>query len=288
MQTQDEVEVLSPEIVVEKSNAPLVGTDEGQKLLATLNPLVPLVTEYQEWANGLVVRNESEAAEANAKLKLIAGNKKLVEETVAAHKDAAKKVHSMWCSFEQRFLNPFDTAYRAAKKKIQDWQIAEQQKAEAERKRLQAIADEKARKEREKQEQAAAEQRRIEEEARRKADEARQKAEQADEDERKRLLAEADRSDREANKAAVKAETKSDAAAQTVAPSIHVAAPKSGVRIQKRWVVASVDRAAFIAACAVRPDLIGFLTIETGKMERAKAANPETDIPGIKFEQKVV
>lgn len=288
---QDNVEVLSPDVVdtvLEESNAPLVNQDDGQKLLATLQPLVPLVTEYADWAEGLVVHNEAEAAEANARLKLIAGNKKLVETTISVHKEAAKKKHSLWCTFEQRFTNPLDAAYRAAKKKVQDWQLAEQEKAAAEQRRLQAIADEKARKERERQEQEARRQREIEEAARREADEKRRLAEKAEGDEKRRLQEEADRKEREANKAAVKADTKAEQAATTAAPTINVAAPKSGVRIQKRWKVKTINRPAFIAAAAVDANIQGFITIEETRMERAKAANPSMTVPGVEFHEVVV
>jgi len=69
-----------------------------------------------------------------------------------------------------------------------------------------------------------------------------------------------------------------------VAPTVSVAAPKSELRTSKAWKVKNIDGDTFYRALATRPDLRGYVKIlETG-LERAKAANPSAEIPGVVFE----
>lgn len=76
--------------------------------------------------------------------------------------------------------------------------------------------------------------------------------------------------------------------AQTViAPTVHVEVPKSGGRITKYWTATVTDTAAFFKAVAERPELVGYVKIETTLMTRAKEANPMISIPGITFNQEV-
>jgi hypothetical protein len=119
---------------------------------------------------------------------------------------------------------------------------------------------------------------------RRKAEEAQRKL-QAEADakaarEREALLKKA-----AAVKTPEKQEAYREAAAAIVPPTIHVAAPKSGLRTQTVWKVKSIDAKTFFAAASTRPDLQGFAEIKTVAMERTKAANPNTEIPGVVFEK---
>ncbi len=139
---------------------------------------------------------------------------------------------------------PLAMSERIDKQKMLTFQQAEAAKAEAERRRLQAIADEQARKEREKAEQEAAKQRAIEAEARAKAEAARLAAEQASAAERKKLLAAAEAAERKAAAAAVKVEAQTEQAAMAVAPVVAVAtvAPKvQGVTTKKVWKYRIID-----------------------------------------------
>jgi len=72
------------------------------------------------------------------------------------------------------------------------------------------------------------------------------------------------------------------------APVVTVAAPKSTMKMQKRWAVKSLDLAAFLAACIADGNLLGYVTIDMNKLARAKSANTMLTIPGVEFEQKVV
>jgi len=113
------------------------------------------------------------------------------------------------------------------------------------------------------------------------------------EDARRRLQAEADMKaarEREALlkkaeslKTPEKQEAYREQAAAVIAPAVSVAAPKSGLRVSNAWKGKSVD-GQFFAALATRPDLRGFVEVKTTSMERAKAANPSAEIPGVVFE----
>jgi len=88
----------------------------------------------------------------------------------------------------------------------------------------------------------------------------------------------------ESVKSPEKKEAYQEQAVAVIAPTIHVDAPKSGLRTATVWKVKKIDQAVFFAALGNRPDLRGFVKIlETG-MERVKAANPSCEIPGILFE----
>lgn len=89
----------------------------------------------------------------------------------------------------------------------------------------------------------------------------------------------------ESVKSPEKQEAYREAAAAVIAPTIHVSAPKSGLRTQTVWKVKSVNAKAFFAAAANRQDLQGFAEIKIAAMERTKAANPNTEIPGVVFEK---
>lgn len=286
MQTSEQ-EVLTPEVVIAESNAALITQEDGQKLIAALAPLRDRVEKCRTLQR-IVVKDQATALEAKAMRDQIAKERKLVAETIAAHKEAAQKKHKLWTTFENWFLGPLNSAYKMIGESLDEYDAAQRRAAAAEAARLQAIADEKARREREKQEQEAARQRAIEDEARRKADEARRAAEQAGAEERKRLMEEAAKADREAERAKAKAEVKQEAAAAVIAPTINVEAQTSGKIARKVWVATVTDTKAFFSACAVRHELTGYVEIDTTKMQRAKAANPMTEIPGVTFSQRTV
>jgi hypothetical protein len=199
----------------------------------------------------------------------------------------AFQLHKMLVGRKKIITDPLKQSEGLDKAKMLGFQEAERAKAEAERRRLQAIADEAARKEREKIEQAAAKQRAIEEENRRKAEAARQAA-LAEEDaaKRKKLQEEAEAADRKAAAAAAKVEVKEEAAAAVVAPVIAVAsaAPKmAGISTSKRWKAEIVDLPAFLAYCceAKRTDLLlpNYSVLEA----LAKGLKEMASIPGVKF-----
>jgi hypothetical protein len=81
-----------------------------------------------------------------------------------------------------------------------------------------------------------------------------------------------------------KAEAIRQQAAAVIAPTIHIEAPKSGLRVSKAWTVKNIDLDGFYAALATRPDLRGFVEINNTRLARAKAANPNMEVPGVVFD----
>lgn len=149
-------EVLTPELIVKESNLPLVQDSDAKALFEAVGPLVDRRHLYAQKAAGLIVKTEADAIAANDVLKEIAADTKTALDAIKAHKDAAKKRHTLWTTFESFFVDPFEAAKKQIKSKVFSWQQAEQAKAQAEQRRLQAIADEAARKERQRLEAEAA------------------------------------------------------------------------------------------------------------------------------------
>jgi hypothetical protein len=79
-----------------------------------------------------------------------------------------------------------------------------------------------------------------------------------------------------------------EAAAAVVAPVVTVPVFKTATRFQERWFVKDVNKAEFVKACMANPQLLGYVTIDTAAMQRAKAANAMTEIPGVVFEKRRV
>jgi len=187
---------------------------------------------------------------------------------------------------EKALANPLAEAERLTKAAMLTYTEEENRKAEAERRRLQAIADEAARVERQKIEQAAAKQRQIEAEARAKAELARRDAEQASAAERKKLLAEAEAAERKAAAAQAKQEAQAEQSAAIVAPVIQVAtqSPKiAGVNVRKVWKAEIVDLSKFLAHVfdTRRADLV--LPNEKMLDATAKGLKQQASIPGVRF-----
>lgn len=125
-------------------------------------------------------------------------------------------------------------------------------------------------------------------ESERKKAEAEQARLQAEADERARK--ERERLEKEAAKlkSPEKIQERLDAAASVVAPIVRVAAPTAAVKVQRRWVVAMVDKQKFFAAAAQQQMLQGFITVNESALARAKAANPMMEIEGVTFEQRAI
>lgn len=113
--------------------------------------------------------------------------------------------------------------------------------------------------------------------------------------EQRRLQAEADekaRKERErlekeaaALKTPEKKEERLEAAASVVAPVITVNRPVvAAVKSQKRWKVKRYNMDLMGIPEAVQ----GYITVETGRLERAKAANTMLNVPGVEFFQQSV
>ena len=196
------------------------------------------------WAKDLAVETSDDFAEAGERLKEIKSAAKRVADFFRPMKQRADETKKAILDAEKKLALPLAEAEVLTKAAMLEYQRAEEEKRLAEQRRLQAEADERARRERERIEQAAAKQRAIEAEARAKAEAARLAAEQASAAERKKLLAEAEAADRKAAAAVAKQEMQAGAVAAVVAPVVQVpsAAPKvAGINTKKIWKARVVD-----------------------------------------------
>lgn len=149
-------EAITVDSVLEESNQPLVTTGERDQLVATLKPLAGMIEKYSHYAEKCVVNTPSDAEVAAAYIGAIANDRKVVENAIKTHKESSRKRWLSWCGLENVFLDPFDKAHKIIKGKAIAWQERERLAALAEQNRLQAIADEAARKEKERLEKLAA------------------------------------------------------------------------------------------------------------------------------------
>jgi hypothetical protein len=111
--------------------------------------------KIEVWANGLVVTNKEEYALAYEGIKQI---KTLKTQWLNYWKPVKDNAYKAWKGItgkEKEGADILDNAERTAKQKAESWRQEQERRAEQERLRLQAIADEKARRERERLEKEA-------------------------------------------------------------------------------------------------------------------------------------
>jgi len=288
METEEEelVELVEVEAVIKTMNAIAVPSPIRQALTRDLGPVALRMREYAGFADSVKVTNKAEDDAVTEMDKRIAADIKAVEnhDVLAKIIRGLDQLHGRATAARSMFVTPMKAWRRIIREPALAWQAEEKRKADEIARKAQAEADAKAQLEREKQEAEARRQRQIEEDARRKAEDARRKADKAKGAERDRLEAMANAADRQANAAAVKADDRQEQAAAVCAPTVHVEVPESGLRVRRAWKVRKIDPDAFYRALATRPDLRDFAEIATARMERAKAANPSMDVPGIIFE----
>jgi uncharacterized membrane protein YqiK len=181
------------------------------------------VATLEEMTRTVAVRNPEERTAVYQLVQSVKTKKRMIVDFFA---DSKEKAHVAWkaiVGMEKNETDKLDAFEAAGKKAILVYDQAEEAKRIADQRRLQAIADEQARKEREKAEAEARRQREIEEAARRKAEDARRAAEAANAAERAKLLREAEAADRKAAAANAKAENQAETATAVVAPVVTVA-----------------------------------------------------------------
>jgi hypothetical protein len=146
------------EVVVAETNAvvPVADTIRAA-LIRDLGPVQERIPEYLLCVK-TPVTNQPEADRAALVCSDIAADIKLVKEHEVLSKITAglHNLHRKWTGLVGEFVFPMDQARRQIKSNILAWEQAEREKAEAEQRRLQALADEQARKERERLEKQAA------------------------------------------------------------------------------------------------------------------------------------
>lgn len=236
------------EMVLEDAQTGLLKPSMREAIVRDLSPIAERIEAYKRAAEAITVACQSDAETAAKMCDAIAADVKSVKnhEILDGVIKGFHSMHRRLTGLRDAFVAPMEASRKTIKGKVIAWQTAEAEKAERERARLQAIADEQARKERERLEAQAAK-----------------------------------------LKTPEKIEQRLEQAAQVVAPVVQVQAPKAAVKVMRVWVARVTDQAAFFAALAARPELAWYVTIETTKMQRAKAANPMIEIPGVEFRQEV-
>ena len=243
------------------------------------------VATLEEMTKTVAVRNPDERALVYQAVQSVKIKKKAIVDFFAPSKTAAAAAHKAICANEKSFTDRLDAFELAGKRAIVSYDEAENQKRLAEQRRLQAIADEQARKERERAEAEARRQREIEEANRRKAEEARRQAEAASDAERERLLKEAEAAERKAAAAQVKAETQTENAAAVIAPVVQVAPVAEK---QKGESTRTIWRARIIKISDIPAQYYlsnGKVTnaIQSAIDDFAKATKGAVQLPGVEF-----
>ena len=127
-------------------------TDNEQAVVSLKTEAAGLV----QWATGLVVATKADADAAMLRLSSIKGWRKTWTDYWGPMKKAANDSWKQIVAKEKEGLDVCDRAENSVKMKVLAWQQAEREKAAIEQRRIQAIADEAARKERERLEKLAA------------------------------------------------------------------------------------------------------------------------------------
>lgn len=235
------------------------------------------VATISELAKNIVIKTPNDRACISA---MLVESKRQQNKIGLLLDDSIKKAHEAHKSLlavKGGLMAPYVAFEAAAKKANTAWDDKVEAERQAEEARLQAIEDEKTRREKAKIEAEAAEQRRKEAEARAKAEEARKQAENASKAERERLLKEANKAELQAAAAQAKAEIKTEAAASVVSNTISVAAPKAqaGESYRETWSWKLVDLSKV-------PDNYKILN-ETMLNKFAIATKGAVPVPGIEF-----
>jgi len=140
---------LMPAIVANANEAGMLCLDADERglLVASLRPIAMRLGHYQDLADRKPITAQSEADVLAEALGVIASDEKRLAEVVDRHVSRAHALHKAWTGFRNRF--PLADYSKRIKRKIGDWEAEKRRRAAEEQRRLQAEADEKARKERE-------------------------------------------------------------------------------------------------------------------------------------------
>jgi len=210
--------------------------------LALRNEVSPVVKQ----ANEMTVTNADQYAAGADFLKSV----KSVKDKVTAYFEPMKsKAHATWkeiCDQEKTLLDPLRLAEETAKRKLLSWKIEDDRRRAEEQRRLQAIAEEQARKERE----------RLEKQAEKlKTPELRE-----------------ERMDQAANIIAPVVEV------QSAVPDI------KGISVRKTWKAQLTDKVEFVKAAVSDPTLMAMLIVDISALDKiAKATKGGVNYPGVRF-----
>jgi len=202
-------------------------------------------------AGNIIVQNAEQYGTAADFLKMVKEAQKKVKEYFEPMKTNAHQAWKEICNKENRMLDPLGKAESEVKTKMLTYQRIEEEKRQAEQRRLQAIADEKARKERE----------RLEKEA------AKLKTPEL----REQRLAEAE---------TVIAPV---IQVQTETPKV------AGISTRKIWKSEVVSKIDFVKAAATDPNILALLEIDVAKLNKiAQATKGQIQYPGVRFYEETI
>lgn len=260
-----------------------MATTELQTMEDVQHEIAPVIQQ----ANAMVVRSSADRDRAMDFLKAL---KSAHARYAGFFERTVKTTHAAWKSAladQSSMLGPLEAAEKTVKATVRTFDDAEEAQRLAEQQRLNAIATEKARLERQKIEQEAARQRAIEQEKLAKAEAIRKQAEGASDAERKRLLAQADAAKRQAAAAAAKVEIKEAEAEDIAPPVITIAAPekRAGESTRTVWKAKLIDKAALITAAANGSDIAASMLAydPVAGNQQAKTLKGNVVIPGIEW-----
>ncbi len=147
------------ELVVTGTNELAVADEARAALVAILQPIADRLETAVAAANECVVTDEESANVAAACRDAILADAATAEDALRNFEDGLiarlHGRHRAWTALVGAFKDPLTASAKTIKRKVIDWQEAEEAKAQKEAARLQAEADERARKERERLEKEA-------------------------------------------------------------------------------------------------------------------------------------
>ena len=259
---------------------------KGLKMETSMEIEEPIITgelrqeimTIEERTKNISVCNAIERTEIYNLILMVKAKKKSVVDFFSDMKDKAFKAHRAIVSAEKAETDKLDAFEIAGKRAIMAYDKIEEDKRIAEQKRLQAEADEKARRERAKIEAEVTRQRAIQAEAEAKAAEAFKAAETASNEEKRRLLKIAQAAEVKAEIAEAKADVKTETAAAISAPIIEVAkvmeTPK-GQSVRQIWKFRVIDSTLIPRE---------YLSINEMALNAfAKATKGAVKLPGVEF-----
>jgi hypothetical protein len=245
---KNENEPITPEVLIEKVNAPVIQGDQAQAIVATLAVIEAKREEMKTLARTFDCTTQADSDRAALVLKEIDADLKAVADALKEPKAIAHERHKLFTTLEKALTEAHGEAKAALKARVAAWVAEQRRKAAEEQARLQREADERARREREALEKKAAA----------------MKTEAKQQEYRERAA---------------------EVVAPVVSVE---APKASGVRLSERWKATVTDHAAFLLHVAGKPDAYlsdGIVTISETKLAAAKTRYTALDVPGVRFDK---
>jgi hypothetical protein len=245
---KNENETITPEVLIEKVNAPVVANDRAGEIIATLSRIQIKRGEMLTLARTFDCTSEDDTKRGALVIKEIDADLKEVESVLDGIIKTAHERHKFLTTIRKALTDGHSEAKASIKARVAAW-VSEQRRIAAEHQaKLQREADEQARREREALEKKAA-----------------------------AMKTEAKREEYRERAAEVVAPVISVDAPKA-----------SGVRLSERWKATVTDNAAFLAHVASKPDAYlsdGIVTISETKLAAAKTRYTALELPGVRFER---